>query len=573
MIKEFAFGTNNRHHFADVNKMESYMNMAQDTFMSLYDYDEHVIEYVKSKRSLSGYDGIMYMPDEFILDVDGSNPEDALNKLQGLLLLLEDLDVTKQTYFSGTGFHVHIPQEAFRWKPCDDLHLKVKEELKSKGIFDFADPSVTDKTRLIRVPNTLNTKSNLWKVQLNGSPMDIKNIMDYATTAKEIKELDHECDPVFDVLKRKVKATAEYQKVSLGRQPDPVNFPCIQTMLEGTAQGQRHQVALRLAAHFRWLYPEDIVRNVMEMWRKQVDNSEHPFTEKEMDGIITNCYTGHDGAGYRYGCSDIVMDEYCKNTCKLYKSKKSQTMMDAKTMEAEFMDFLATNREPLNLGKLYGQDFPIYPGEVVIVQAPPKSMKTMLLQNWVNSFKRPTYFIEMEMSPRQIWSRFCMIEMGWNDEQLKEHYAQMSQSLTDKFNWLTVEYGSCYPSELEKRLSLLAVKPEIVVVDHLGLLRSKQRDNNMKVEEASQALMELAVQHKVIIFAVSEITKTAMTEGMNIASSRGSFRIAYNANKVLSITPYKNDDNVIRSLQVESTANREKEWLNVNLPITGVQIR
>jgi hypothetical protein len=166
-----------------------------------------------------------------------------------------------------------------------------------------------------------------------------------------------------------------------------------------------------------------------------------------------------------------------------------------------------------------------------------------------------------------------MIEMGWNDEQLKEHYSQLSESLTEKFNWLTVEYGSCYPSELEKRLSLLAVKPEIVVVDHLGLLRSKQRDNNMKVEEASQALMELAVQHKVIIFAVSEITKTAMTEGMNIASSRGSFRIAYNANKVLSITPYKNDDNVIKSLQVESTANREKEWLNVNLPINGVKIQ
>jgi KaiC/GvpD/RAD55 family RecA-like ATPase len=344
-------------------------------------------------------------------------------------------------------------------------------------------------------------------------------------------------------------------------------------MLEGSAQGQRHQVALRLAAHFRWLYPEDIVRNVMEMWRLQVDNDTHPFTAKEMDGIITNCYTGHDGSGYRYGCSDIIMDEYCKNTCKLYKSKKSQTMMDANTMESEFMEFLANNREPLNLGKLYGQDFPIYPGEVVIVQAPPKSMKTMLLQNWVNAFKRPTYFIEMEMSPRQIWSRFCMIEMGWDDEQLANHYAQMQKGMTDKFNWLTVEYGSCYPSELEKRLSLLAIKPEIVVVDHLGLLRSKQRDNNMKVEEASQALMELAVQHNVIVFAVSEITKSAMTEGMNIASSRGSFRIAYNANKVLSITPFKNEDNVIRSLRVESTANREKEWLNVDLPITGVQIR
>ena len=572
MIKEFAFGTHNRHHFSDVNKMESYMNMSQDVFMSLYDYDDHVIDYVKKKRSLSGYDGIMYMPDEFILDVDGSNPENALDKLQGLLLLLEDLDITRQTYFSGTGFHVHIPQEAFRWKPCDDLHIKVKEELKSKGIFDFADPSVTDKTRLIRVPNTLNTKSNLWKVQVNISG-NIKDIMEYATRTRDIKELDHECDPVFDVLKRKAKPTSEYQKGSLGRQPDPVNFPCIQTMLEGTGQGQRHQVALRLSAHFRWLYPEDVVRNVMETWRKQVDNPDHPFTEKEMNGIITNCYTGHDGAGYRYGCSDVIMDEYCKNTCKLYKSKKSQTMMDAKSMEAEFIDFLANNREPLNLGALYGQDFPIYPGEVVIVQAPPKSMKTMLLQNWVNSFKRPTYFIEMEMSPRQIWSRFCMIEMGWNDEQLKEHYIQMQEDMANKFNWLTVEYGSCYPSELEKRLSLLATKPEIVVVDHMGLLRSKQKDNNMKVEEASQALMELAVQHKVIVFAVSEITKNAFHEGMNLASARGSFRIAYNANKVLSVTPFKNEDNVIKSLQVESTANREKEWLNINLPITGVQIR
>ena len=248
-------------------------------------------------------------------------------------------------------------------------------------------------------------------------------------------------------------------------------------------------------------------------------------------------------------------------------------MMDATSMEDEFMDFLANNREPLNLGKLYGQDFPIYPGEVVIVQAPPKSMKTMLLQNWVNAFKRPTYFIEMEMSPRQIWSRFCMIEMGWDDEQLKEHYTQMQKGMSEKFNWLTVEYGSCYPSELEKRLSLLAVKPEIVVVDHLGLLRSKQRDNNMKVEEASQALMELAVQHKIIVFAVSEITKSAFHEGMTLASSRGSFRIAYNANKVLSVTPFKNKDNILKSLQVESTANREKEWLKVSLPISGVQIR
>jgi hypothetical protein len=95
----------------------------------------------------------------------------------------------------------------------------------------------------------------------------------------------------------------------------------------------------------------------------------------------------------------------------------------------------------------------------------------------------------------------------------------------------------------------------------------------MKLEEASQGLMELAVKNNVIVFAVSEISKTAFHEGMDISSSKGSFRIAYNANKVLSVTPFKNNDNVLKSLQVESTANREKEWLNITLPVNGVKIQ
>ena len=59
---------------------------------------------------------------------------------------------------------------------------------------------------------------------------------------------------------------------------------------------------------------------------------------------------------------------------------------------------------------------------------------------------------------------------------------------------------------------------------------------------------------------------------MNIASSRGSFRIAYNANKVLSLTPYKDDNNLIQSLKIECTANREKENLDINLPVKGAKI-
>ena len=47
MIKEFAFGTSNRHHFQDANSIGNWQGIDNDTFCSLYDYDD----YVKPKLS------------------------------------------------------------------------------------------------------------------------------------------------------------------------------------------------------------------------------------------------------------------------------------------------------------------------------------------------------------------------------------------------------------------------------------------------------------------------------------------------------------------------------------------
>ena len=572
MIKEFAFGTANRHHFQDAEKMQDWKKLDKDTFISLYDYDDYVVEYYTKTKSLSGFDGMIYMPDEFILDVDGSSIEKGLEKLHGLNDLLETLDIPSYKYFSGTGFHIHIPGTAFRWKPSTGLHLNVKDRLTSAGVFNYADPSVTDKTRIIRLINTKNSKSNLYKVWLpKWSTMTVEEIQEYAKFHKPEPIDELYCEPVFDVLERGTKKE-EPILVSQGRNPDPVNHTCIQKMMHGVTTGQRHMVALRLAAYLRWRFPEDVVRMLMESWRMKVSSIENPFKKTEMDNLVEGCYSGHGGNGYRYGCHDSIMDEYCDSTCKLYKAKKSQTTMDAAKMEEVMVKFFEDQSEPINLGKLYGKNFPVYPGEVVIIQAPPASMKTMLLQNWMVQLKKPTYFLEMEMSPRQIWSRFVQIEMGWNEEELVSHYKQFRNGMEEKFKWLIVDYSAPYANELEKRITMLPRKPELVVVDHMGLMRSKQNDNNMKVEDVSQALMELAVKHNVVVIAVSEISKTAFNEGMNIASSKGSFRIAYNANKVLSLTPFRNKEGLIEMLELDTTKNREREYLHVKLNVNNLRI-
>ena len=123
MIKEFALGLNKRHYFQPADNIDQWQGLNQDTFMSLYDYDDYVKDFFGKHNSLAGFDGLLYMPDEFILDVDAVNSETARQKTIGLVMHLNDIDIPSRLFFSGTGFHVYIPSDAFRWKPAKDLHL------------------------------------------------------------------------------------------------------------------------------------------------------------------------------------------------------------------------------------------------------------------------------------------------------------------------------------------------------------------------------------------------------------------------------------------------------------------
>ena len=208
MIKEFAFGLSNRHHFQEVEKMGDWTGLDKDTFTSLYDYDEYVIEFYAKNKTLSGFDGLIYIPDEFILDVDGPETEKAIQRTIGLLILLKDINVPYNLYFSGRGFHVGIPSTAFRWRPDKELHLKVKDALTAKGIFEYADVSVTDKSRIIRLLNTKNRKSNLYKIYLTQTELHShpEDIIKLARKPREIVVPRHECNPVFDVMVREKEA-------------------------------------------------------------------------------------------------------------------------------------------------------------------------------------------------------------------------------------------------------------------------------------------------------------------------------------------------------------------------------
>ena len=583
MIREYAQSLSNRGHFLDEMEVSN-MKGGRDKFMSLFCYDESVKEYVKKKGKIAGYDGIIYLAKEHILDVDGESFIEAKDATVDLIALLDDLNVPRRIYFSGRGFHISIDQASFMWEPHKELHNYVKEALNAKGIFNFADSSVTDKTRLIRVNNTINTKSGLYKVEMT-QWLEKNNILDhlhlndlqpYANRTKKPSPYGfyNEIEPVFNALPKKkttVKLPAKQQVI--GRQADPVNYPCIQKMLQWEGYGKRHAIALRLSSWFRWRYPESIVRLIMEEWRKRVTTEEHPLEKEEIDKIVESSYSGHNGNGNNYGCNDQIRDEFCEQSCRLFAAKKDNNIIDFSDMETEAIKFYQSGIVPLNFKEIYKKNFPIYPGELVVLQAPPKSMKTMLVHNWIAYFQKPTYFLEMEMSPRQMYIRHRQIRENLTYEQVEKKLNEGIRS-KEKDDWLMIDYKSCFTFELQKRIDLLAIKPEIVVIDHLGLMESNNKDMNGKMEEIMAALKDVAIKNNIIVFAISEMTKESMNSKNGvpaIAASRGSARISYTANKVMQLKSFRQGD-VVTSLTLECIANREKEGLYVDLKPVNCKI-
>lgn len=556
------------------------MKGGRDKFMSLYCYDDEARDYVKKNRKIAGYTGKIYLAKEHILDIDGETFIESRDATIDLMALLEDINVPFKPFFSGTGFHLSIPSESFKWEPHKDLHLYVKEALHNKGVFNFADVSVTDKVRIIRVPNTINSKSGLYKVSLDKLLllMDLNDVELYTIKkyAAKMKDIDYygfkeEIEPVFNAFPKKTASITvskpKPKSDEFGRQADPVNYPCIQDMLKWTGYGKRHAIALRLSAWFRWRYPENIVKLIMRNWADQVSEDKKPFTHEEVDRIVESAYSGHNGNGNNYGCNDKIRDEFCKESCRLYSAKKDNNMIDFMGMATQAMQFYQSGIKPMNIGELYNTSFPIYPGELVVLQAPPKSMKTMLLHNWIASFRKPTYFLEMEMSPRQMYIRHVQIRGGKTYEEVEDDLRNGVVEFKEDAEWLTIDYKPCFPFELQKRLDLMKTKPEIVVIDHLGLMESNKYDMNSKLEEIMASLRDVAIKNNMIVFAVSEMTKESMNTKNGvpaIAASRGSARIGYTANKVLQIKANRHAGN-IEYLTLECIANREKEGLQAYL--------
>jgi len=277
-------------------------------------------------------------------------------------------------------------------------------------------------------------------------------------------------------------------------------------------------------------------------------------------------YNANSGEGYHFGCNSEVKDRMCSPECKLYKAKKSISNYEISDLEEELIKFYSTDQVPLDIGKMYDQHFPIYPGETVLLTAPPESMKSMLMLNWLLAIKKRSYFMEFEMSRKQVIERIAMIHNDWNQEDLKNHYRTGKNGMP-KMSHIKFDFEPCFPWEIKKKLDVINFKPEVIFIDHCGLMRSRFRDEISKDKDISESIMNLSKDLNCIVIGIWELSKDAFKNGIDISSPSGSFRISYNANKILALKPIRGSEGAIEHLELITLKNREQERLNCRLDV------
>ena len=521
----------------------------QAVYQSVYLYDEEGRQYHKLRKTFKDFLGKRYIND-IIIDIDkGQNTDEyTLNKTKGFLFELENLGVQHRSYniyFSGTGYHIIISGEVFNFNQGDsDLPFIVKETM--NNLFSEIDLSVYNRTAIYRCPNTLNQKSNLYKIPLTYEQI---NSFDYQTIKRKAQEqVILETDPIWGDGELEDRIIKEVPKVRvMDSSTEPKNIvPCVQKMYKlGPEDGSRNNTLMRIASHFfRHGIPSEAAKAALLHWNGgQLE-----------DGVIIKKVEDTYRGGYKYGCKDELMAKHCQTHCIHYKRK--DYLIDVKNSE-ELQSDLAERLETdfsgrtIDLAKLFGihdKDATIYPGELVTIFGSTGANKTALAQNIILGYNAdkdeilrenqiPTLFLSLELSGFVMHRRNLQIVSGASKNDVVKNFKTLYNYHKEELSHIIMQSVSPTIPQIQEKIKQL--QPKCVVVDYIDLVDVpfNKKGEYEKLNYISHSLSNIAVNEDIIIIQISQVSRDySRNQIMDLYAAKGSGAIENASRKVIGIT-------------------------------------
>ena len=535
------------------DKLLNYIDPEVPLFRSIYLYDKIAVDYAKNNGGLKNYFGKRGI-DNVILDIDkgGSSNEHTRQKAIGMVLKLEEFDLSHksiQCYFSGSGYHISIPNSSWNFIPSDNVHYVVKNTINK--LFPEVDSSIFMRTGIYRVAHTINTKTNLYKI-----PITVKELFD-----TDIDMLELAKKPRLGYPYEERVGSSELEKYIVSEAPriqqtkkvaEPLDVvPCVQRMLKiGPQEGNRNQTLMRIASHSaRNGIPSEFAKAMILHWN---NNSLDP---NEVIEKVEYTYN----RGYRYGCQDSIMHEHCQTRCIYFKRK--DYLIDIKNAEDLQEDLKARlttdfSGKTINIAKALGLnlDCEIYPGELVSIFGPTGSGKTTFAQNLVLGVdfqndkinidsQIPTLYLSLELSAWYMHRRNMQIVSGLDKEQVTNNFEKIYDLHKEKINHLVIQTVAPTLDQIQNKIR--EIQPAVVVIDYIDLISTNGRymGEYEQIKQVSHYLSNLAVNMDIIIIQISQVSRDySRNEALDLYAGKGSGAIENASRKVIGLNGQANED-------------------------------
>lgn len=308
-------GVHNRKGIHDVTKLGD-PSGKRETYCTYFRYNEEMAEHYKEKGTVAGYRGSAWA-DWLPIDIDSKDLIEAQLMLSQLVFNMNDYEIDSNAcrfYFSGQkGFHLMIPTAYFQAEPSADINLRFRKValLLASGI--SIDTAIYDKTRIFRLPNTINDKSGLHKIELypfEAMSLSIEDILQRAKEPAERLEVEKDIDASEELSKAYNEPLDTFK--AKGEQANVKTKICMSKLMVGVGQGERDNVGVRVASHLR---QSGLTPKMMWVALSEWNETNDP----PLDDVALQRIYRQGLQDYQFGCHDYILKAHCDKGCLFYQ--------------------------------------------------------------------------------------------------------------------------------------------------------------------------------------------------------------------------------------------------------------
>lgn len=303
-----------------------------DVYSTLFTYDN-------DSQEESNLFGPLYLD----LDMKFDNEEEYKKLKFDLNLIITSLEtdygIPKEyinIYFSGNkGFHIIVSPTVFNIKADKKLNMYYKaiaEDLNKSTINKVIDTRIYDCKRLIRLPNSINAKSGLYKVPItykDAITFTFEEIQVYASEKRNIRlnigKYVKKAEEKLNYFKKNIELIEQKKREKRKMNVDISEVrlaPCIaKVLVDGAVEGQRNNTAVILASSlFQAGVCYDQVEQILIEWN---DATNVPsLNTNELISTIKSAHQMYLRDKY-YGCSAINDMGLCLGSeCNIYNKRR-----------------------------------------------------------------------------------------------------------------------------------------------------------------------------------------------------------------------------------------------------------